>query len=97
MFFGEGISLTLGEKRRLSALNSSVPKLFIPKREKKAGGWRALHYVDLHDLHSSPNIIRVVESRTMKGAGHAACRAWMGNLEGERSLGIARCRCLKLF
>jgi len=71
--FGEGFSLTLGEKRRLSALDSSGPKLFRPKREKKAGGWRTLHYVDLHDFHSSPNIIRVVESWTMKGAGHAAC------------------------
>jgi hypothetical protein len=41
--------------------------------EKNTVGWRTLRYVGLHDLHSSPNIIRVVESRTMKGAGHAAC------------------------
>jgi len=56
-----------------------------------------LHYVDLHDLHSLPNIIRMVESRTMKEAGHAACRPWMRKLEGKRSLGIARRRCFTLF
>jgi hypothetical protein len=33
------------------------------------GGWRKLHNEDLHDLYSSPSIIRIIKSRRMRWAG----------------------------
>jgi hypothetical protein len=37
-----------------------------------AGDWRRLHNEELHNLYSSPNIIRVIRSRRMGWAGHVA-------------------------
>jgi hypothetical protein len=34
------------------------------------GSWRKLHHKELHNLYSSPNIIRMIKSRTMRWAGH---------------------------
>jgi hypothetical protein len=47
-------------------------RIFGPKREEVAGGWRRLHNEELHNLYASPNIIRVIESRRMTRAGHVA-------------------------
>jgi hypothetical protein len=33
------------------------------------GDWRKLHDEELHNLYSSPNIIRMIESRRMDGQG----------------------------
>jgi hypothetical protein len=32
--------------------------------------WRKLHTDELHDLYSSPNIVRVIKLRRMRWAGH---------------------------
>jgi hypothetical protein len=42
-----------------------------PKREVD-GSWRKLYNDELHNLYSSPNIVRVIKSRTMRWAGHVA-------------------------
>jgi hypothetical protein len=34
--------------------------------------WRKLHNKELHDLYSSPSIIRIIKSRRMRWAGHVA-------------------------
>jgi hypothetical protein len=34
--------------------------------------WRKLHDEELHNLYSSPSIIRIIKSRRMKWAGHVA-------------------------
>jgi hypothetical protein len=53
--------------------NRVLRKTLGPKREEKTGEWRILHNVQLYDLYSSSNIIRVIKSRRMKWAGHVAC------------------------
>jgi hypothetical protein len=34
--------------------------------------WRKLHNEELHNLYSSPNIIRIIKSRRMRWAEHVA-------------------------
>jgi hypothetical protein len=45
-------------------------RLFGPKRDEVTGVWRKLRNEELHNLYSSPNIIRMIKSRSMKWAGH---------------------------
>jgi hypothetical protein len=71
------------EEHRLRVFEKSVlRKIFRPKREE-VGSWRKLHNDELHNLYSSPNIVRVITSRRMKWAGHVAC---MGR--GEVFIGL---------
>jgi hypothetical protein len=51
--------------------NRVLRRIFGPKREED-GSWRKLHNDELHNLYSSPNIVRVIKSRSMRGAGHVA-------------------------
>jgi hypothetical protein len=51
--------------------------IFVHKRDEVTGEWRKLHNEELHDLHSSPNIVRVIKSRTLRWSGHVA-RMWRG-------------------
>jgi hypothetical protein len=75
-------------------------RIFGPKRNEVTGGWRELHNEDLRDLYSSPSIIRIIKSRTMKWAGHVArmgekinaYRLLVGKPEGNRLLGRPRRR-----
>jgi hypothetical protein len=36
------------------------------------GEWRKLHNKELHDLYSSPSIIRIIKSRRMRWSEHVA-------------------------
>jgi hypothetical protein len=48
----------------LRVFENRVPRrTFGSKREEVAGGWRRLHNEELHNMYTSPSIIRVVESR----------------------------------
>jgi hypothetical protein len=59
-----------------------------------------LHNEELHDLYSSPSIIRIIKSRRMRWAGHvarigekrSAYRLLVGKPEGKRPLGRPRRR-----
>jgi hypothetical protein len=51
---------------------SVLRRIFGPKRDEVTGEWRKLHIEELHDLYCSPNIVRVIESRRMRGVGHVA-------------------------
>jgi hypothetical protein len=52
--------------------NRLLKRIFRPKREEVAGVWRRLHNEELHNLFTSPNIIRVIKSRRMRWEGHVA-------------------------
>jgi hypothetical protein len=47
-------------KDLIRVFENTVLKIFGPKREED-GSWRKLHNDDLHDLYSSPNIVRVIK------------------------------------
>jgi hypothetical protein len=66
-------SLTLREERRLRVFENKVlRRIFGPKRDEVAGGWRKLHNEELCDLYSSSSIIRMIKSGKMRWAGHVA-------------------------
>jgi hypothetical protein len=70
----ETLSLTLREEQRLRVFeNRVVIRIFGPKRNKVTGDWRKLHNEELHNLHSSPNITRMIKSRRVRRAGHIVC------------------------
>ena len=64
------------------------------KREEVTEEYRKLHNEELNDLNSSPNIIRVIQSRRMRLDGHVArmgdrrgvYRVWVGKPEGKNHL-----------
>jgi hypothetical protein len=80
--------------------NRVLRRIFGRKRDEVMGEWRKLHNEELHDLCSSPSIIRIMKSRRMRWAGHVArmgekrnvCRLLVGKPEGKRRLGRPRCK-----
>jgi hypothetical protein len=79
-------------------LRTGVERIFGPKREED-GSWRKLHNDELHDLNSSPNIVRVIKSRRMwarhvarMGEGKGVYRVFGERPEGKIPLGRPRRR-----
>jgi len=66
-------------------------KIFGVKRDGVTEEWRKVHNGELNDLYCSPNIVRVIESRRMRWAGHVArmgerrgvYRGMVGKPEGD--------------
>jgi hypothetical protein len=90
----------LGEEHRPRIFENRVlRRIFGPKREED-GSWRKLHNDELHNLYSSPNIVRVIKSSSMKWAGHVermeegrvVYRVLIGRPESKRPLGRPRRR-----
>jgi hypothetical protein len=50
--------------------NRVMRRIFGPKRDRVTGGWRKLYNEELHNLYSSPSIIRIIMSMRMGWAGH---------------------------
>jgi hypothetical protein len=73
-----------------------VPRrIFGPERDELIGGWRKLHNEELPKFNSSPNMIKMMKSRSMGWTGHVAhmgekrnaYRILVGKPEGKRPLG----------
>jgi hypothetical protein len=76
----ETLSLTLREVHRLKVFEKGVlRRIFGPKREEVAGGWRRLQNEELRNLKPSSNIIRMIKSRWMRSPGHVARMGKMRN------------------
>jgi len=75
-------------------------RIFGRRRDEVMGEWRRLHNEELNDLYPSPNIVRVIKSRTMRWAGHVTrmvekrglYKFMVGKPEGKRPLGTLRRR-----
>jgi hypothetical protein len=66
-------SLTLREEHTVRVFGKRVlSRIFGPKRDEGTGEWRKLTSGELHNLYSSPDIIRQIKSRRMRRAGHVA-------------------------
>jgi hypothetical protein len=95
LYWCETWSLTLREEHRLGVFENRVlRRIFGPKRDEVTGEWMKMHNEELHNLYSSPDIIRQVKSRRMRWAGHVARmgerkvnKIFVGKPEGKRTLG----------
>ena len=94
-------SLILREERKLRVFGNMVLRKIVgPWRNGVKGEWRRLHNEELNDLYCSPNIVRVINWRRMRWAGHVArigeervvYRVLVGKPEGRRPLGRPRRR-----
>jgi hypothetical protein len=65
-------SLILRKENRLRVRENKVLRIFGPKMDEVTGGWRKLHKKELHDLYSSPSIIRIIKLKRMRWTGHVA-------------------------
>jgi hypothetical protein len=74
--------------------NRVLRRMFEPKRDEVTRVWRKLHNEELHDVYSTPTIVRVIKSRRMRwagqvalmGEGRAVYRGLVGKPEGKRPL-----------
>jgi hypothetical protein len=53
-------------------VNRVLRRIFGPKSDEVTGEWRKLHNEELRDLYSSPSIIRMINLRRIRWAGHVA-------------------------
>jgi hypothetical protein len=74
--------------------NRVLKRIFGPRRDEIIGGWSKLFNNELCNLHSSPNITRMIKSRSMICAEYVECmgekmsvyRVLVENPEGKRPL-----------
>ena len=89
------------EEQRFGVFESKVlRKTLEAKRDEISEEWRKLHNTELHALCSSPKLIRNLQSKRQRWAGHVArmeefrnaYRVLMGRSDGKRPLGRPRRR-----
>jgi hypothetical protein len=74
--------------------NRVLRRIFGPKRDEVKGSWRKVHNEELHNLYSSPSMIKMEKSRRIRWTRHVArmgvkmnaYRVLVGNSEGKRPL-----------
>jgi hypothetical protein len=83
------------EHRRRILENRVLRRIFGPRRGEVNREWRKLQNGELHNLYSSPDIIRQIKQRRIRWMGHVArvgdgrklYRVLAGNPEGKSPLG----------
>jgi hypothetical protein len=63
------VSHVKGDKHKLRVFENKALRIFGTMRKEATGDWRKLHNEELHNLHSSADITRVIKSRQMKWMG----------------------------
>jgi hypothetical protein len=84
----------------MRVFENRVLRIFGQNRDGVMGGWRKLYNEELHNMYSSPSIIRIIKSRRMRWVGHVAqmgekrkgYRLLVGKPEGKKPLGRPRHR-----
>jgi hypothetical protein len=67
------MSLTLREEHGLRVFQNRVPRrIFGRKSDEVTGDWRKLQNGELHNLYSSPVVIRQIKSIRMRWTGNVA-------------------------
>jgi hypothetical protein len=92
--------LTLREEHRLRVFENRVSRRIFGPNSKEDGSWRKLHNDKLHNVYSSPNIVRVIKSRsvrwpghmTHRGEGRGVYRVLVQRPKWKKSLGRSRLR-----
>jgi hypothetical protein len=101
MYGRETWSLTLREEHRLRVFERRMlRRTFGPKGDEVTGERRKLYSGELHNLYSTPDIMKQIKSRKMRWAGHVArmgegrnvYRVLVGKPEERRPLGRPRRR-----
>jgi hypothetical protein len=90
----------LREEHRLRVFENSVLRRIFGSKREVDGSWRKLRNDELHNPYSSPNVVRVIKSRSLRWAGHVArmgegrgiYMVLVGRLECKRPLGRSRHR-----
>jgi hypothetical protein len=60
-------SLTPNEEHGLKVFDNRVlRRIFGPRKEEVARGFRRLHNEELHNFYTSPNIVRVIKLRRVR-------------------------------
>jgi hypothetical protein len=79
--------------------NRVLRKIFGPKWDEVTGEWRKLHSGELHNLYSSPDIIRQIKSRNeagracgTHGRGEKRVQGFGGKARRKKTLGRPRRR-----
>jgi hypothetical protein len=96
----ESLSLTLREEHRLNVFENRVLRKISGLKMEEDESWRKSHNDELHSMYSSPNIVRVINSKRMRGAEHVArmgegrgvYRVLVWRPKGKRPLGRPRRR-----
>jgi hypothetical protein len=70
--------------------NRVLRRISGPRRDEVTGEWRKLHSEDLHDLYSSPSIIRIIMPRIKRWA--RLLEVLEGRQEGKGPPGKSWCR-----
>ena len=93
------VEVEVEEERRLRVFKYRVPRrIFGPRKDEVTRECRKLRNEELNDLYSSPNTLRVIQSRRMRWADHVArirerrgvYRVLVGKPEGKRLHGRPR-------
>jgi hypothetical protein len=71
--------------------NRVLKRVFCLKGDEVTGNWGKVHNEELHNLYSSPSIIRLIKSRRMRWAGNVERMGRKGMRETARNTKMYVC------